>query len=515
MNNARPVSSIIIAGGGTAGWMTAAALSRFVPPSTQIRLIESEAIGTVGVGEATIPPLTDFNDMLGIDEDTFVKATGGTFKLGIDFRDWGRVGTRYFHPFSAFGVDQRGIAFHQFWLKAKALGKATPFDDYTIGALAARENKFLRPGNADPQSPLSQFRHAYHIDAGRYAAFLRSFAEQRGVVRREGKIVDVALDPNNGFIRSVQLDDGSHERAELFIDCTGFRSLLLGDALNVEFKDWSHWLPCDRAIAIPCAAAGDFSPYTTSTAQRAGWIWRIPLQHRNGNGHVYSSSFCSDDEALGTLHGALDGEPTASPNLLRFRTGRRNVFRHKNCVAIGLSAGFLEPLESTSIHLIQEGISKLLALFPDTSFDAREADAYNRILCNLTDYIRDFIILHYHATERDDSEFWNHVRTMSVPESLQQTLALFRCKGRFFAHRSDLFTVISWAAVMLGQHVEPEGYDPMVDAVPNEHILATLTDLRQVYADAAERMPPHAAFIERFCAADDYVRRAVKTRDPA
>lgn len=505
--NAAPVKSVTIAGGGTAGWMTAAALGRFLPPDTHIRLIESDAIGTVGVGEATIPPLTDFNDMLGIDEDTFVKATGGTFKLGIEFRNWGQIGTRYFHPFSAFGLDQRGVAFHQFWLRARALNKAAAYDDYTIGAHAARHNRFLRPESFDPQSPLSQFRHAYHIDAGRYAAFLRRYAEQRGVVRREGRIASVELDPNSGQIRVLKLDDGSAERAELFIDCTGFRSLLLGDALEIPFVDWSHWLPCDRAVALPCEPAGEFSPYTTSTAQRAGWTWRIPLQHRNGNGHVYSSAYCSDDEALATLQQGLDGAATADPNLLRFRTGRRQAFRHKNCVAIGLSAGFLEPLESTSIHLIQEGISKLLALFPDTSFDQREADAYNGILGNLTDYIRDFIILHYHATQRDDSEFWRHLRTMTIPDSLRETIELFRCKGRFFAHRSDLFTATSWVAVMLGQHIEPQSHDPMLQALPDEHVLATLNDLRAVYADAASRMPPHAAFIERFCAADDYVRR--------
>jgi tryptophan halogenase len=507
-----PISSIIIAGGGTAGWMTAAALSRFVPPSVNIRLIESEAIGTVGVGEATIPPLTDFNDMLGIDEDTFVKATGGTFKLGIEFRNWGSTGSHYFHPFSAFGLDQRGVAFHQFWLRARQLGHGAAFDDYTIGAHAARLNRFVRPNHLDPQSPLSQFRHAYHIDAGRYAAFLRSFAERRGVVRREGRIANVELDGENGRIKALVLDDGTHERAELFIDCTGFRSLLLGDALGVAFEDWSHWLPCDRAIAMPCAPGGELSPFTTSTAQNAGWTWRIPLQHRNGNGHVYSSSFCGDDEAEQLLRNGLDGEATAPPNRLRFRTGRRVAFRHKNCVAIGLAAGFLEPLESTSIHLIQEGISKLLALFPDTSFDERESAAYNRILGDLTDYIRDFIILHYHATERDDSPFWRYTRNMTVPDTLRETLELFRCRGRFFAHRADLFTVTSWSAVMLGQHVVPQDVDPMVRATPDDHVLETLRDLRSVYSDAGMRMPPHAAFIERFCAADDYVPRTTPQR---
>ncbi|MFK8014625.1 MAG: tryptophan halogenase family protein [Gammaproteobacteria bacterium] len=508
MTTSSPVRTVTIAGGGTAGWMTAAALSRFLPQaSTRIRLIESEAIGTVGVGEATIPPLSDFNDMLGIGEDEFVRETGGTFKLGIEFRDWGSIGSRYFHPFSAFGVDLQGIAFHQFWLKARGLNQAAAFDDYTIGAHAARLNRFLRPDTSDPQSPLSQFRYAYHIDAGRYAAFLRRFAEARGVVRQEGRIESVELNTESGHIDALVLDSGKRESADLFIDCTGFRSLLLGDALGVPFKDWSHWLPCDRAVAVPCAAAGAFSPYTISRAQAAGWSWRIPLQHRNGNGHVYCSTFLSDDEATRTLLKGLDGEPTGDPNLLRFRTGRRARFRHKNCVAIGLSAGFLEPLESTSIHLIQEGISKLLALFPDTAFDAVESNAYNQILGNLTDYIRDFIILHYHATQRDDAPFWDYVRTMDIPDTLRATLDLFRHKGRFFAHRSDLFTVTSWAAVMLGQHVQPDHYDPMVDALPEEQILNTLRDLHTVYGEAAVRMPPHAAFIERFCAAPDYVQR--------
>ncbi|MEO1574730.1 MAG: tryptophan halogenase family protein, partial [Pseudomonadota bacterium] len=451
---------------------------------------------------------TDFNQMLGIDEDEFLRETGGTFKLGIEFRDWQRPGTKYFHPFSAFGVDVNGIAFHQYWLRGRHEGReSATLDDFTIGARAARGDKFLRPDLSDPNSPLSQFRHAYHIDAGRYAAYLRRYAEARGVVRREGRIAAVELSDDSGDIEALRMDDGQRETADLFVDCTGFRSMLLGDALGVGFMDWSHWLPCDRAVAVPCTPGGSLTPYTTASARAAGWRWRIPLQHRNGNGHVYSSGFCDDDDALNDLLSHLDGEPTADPNRLRFRTGRREKFWHRNCVAIGLSAGFLEPLESTSIHLIQEGISKLIALLPSRRIAQAETDAYNRLLGNLMDYIRDFIVLHYHATDRDDTPFWNYVRTMSIPDPLQHMLDLFRERGRFFAHRADLFGVTSWVAVMIGQGVKPREHDPIVDTMPHKDLEHLLRDLRQVYGEAASRMPPHAAFIERFCRAADYQAR--------
>ena len=502
--NRRPlrIRQVVIAGGGTAGWMTAAALSRFLPTgTTRIYLIESDEIGTIGVGEATIPPLSDFNHMLGIDEDEFVRETGGSFKLGIEFIDWGRIGQRYFHPFSVFGYDIDGIPFHQYWLKLKQLGDTHTLDDYTIGACAARRAKFIHPNTMDPRSPLSQMRHAYHIDAGLYAAYLRRYAEARGVIRTEGRIADVKKDPETGFITALRLDDDRRQAGDLFIDCTGFRALLIGESLGTEFMDWSDWLPCDRAVAIPSERTGEFVPFTQATALSAGWRWRIPLQHRNGNGHVYCSHYLSDDQAVSTLLGSLDGNSLAEPSLLCFRAGRRREIWRKNCVAIGLSAGFLEPLESTSIHLIQEGISKLIALFPDSDFDPVERDTYNHLQATLFDYIRDFLILHYYATQREDSELWNRVRTMPIPESLADKLELFRHKGRFFAHRSDLFALSSWVAVMIGQNVLPKGYDPLVDALSEDRLKSSLSDMRHVYAEASERMSPHEAFVHKFCAA--------------
>lgn len=504
-----PVQPIVIAGGGTAGWMVAAALSRFLTGTgIQISLVESAAIGTVGVGEATIPPLADFNHMLGIEEDEFLRETGGSFKLGIDFHSWGQPGERYFHPFSAFGYDINHIPFHQFWLRQHRAGTAAPLDEYTLGWHAARGEKFIRPNTQDPLSPLSQLRHAYHIDAGRYAALLRRYAEARGVQRIEGRIVEVGRDGESGFLTHLKLDDDRRVAGQLFVDCTGFRSLLLGETLGVPFEDWSHWLPCDRAVALPSAANAQFGPYTRATAGDAGWGWRIPLQHRTGNGQVYCSNFLSDDQALERLQAALDGEALAEPNFLRFRAGRRRRFFSHNCVAVGLSAGFLEPLESTSIHLIQEGVGKLIALFPDQNFAASERDSYNQLLGNLYDYIRDFIVLHYHATQRTDTDFWNQVRTMPIPDSLLENLNLFRARGRFFSHRADLFSMTSWVAVLLGQNVLPEACDPLALAAPAEDVQQALDDMRRVYQEAAQRMPPHGAFIERFCAADDYARAA-------
>ncbi len=493
-----PVERVIIAGGGTAGWMTAAALSRFLPrEKTSIRLVESDTIGTIGVGEATIPPIRDFNAMLGIDEDEFLRETGGSFKLGIEFSDWGTKGERYFHHFSVFGYDMEGVPFHQFWLKLRLAGNETPLDEYTIGAHAGHAAKFIRPNTTDPRSPLSQMSHAYHIDAGRYAAYLRRYAEARGVERVEGRIVTVQRDAESGYITALDLENGTTEEGDLFVDCTGFRSLLIGE--TTDFDDWSHWLPCDRAVAIPSESSGEFIPYTQATAMESGWRWRIPLQHRTGNGHVYCSDYLGDDEAAMQLLELLDGKALADPNFLRFKAGRRKKFWDGNCVAIGLSAGFLEPLESTSIHLIQEGVSKLIALFPGREIDPLERETYNELLGIIFDYVRDFIILHYHATQRDDADFWNHVRTMAIPDLLAHNIELFRRRGRFFAHRSDLFTITSWIAVMIGQGIVPADYDPIVDVVPEKHLRESLTDMRNVYTEAARRMPPHAAFIDKFC----------------
>lgn len=496
------IRKVVIAGGGTAGWMTAAALSRFLSKEVRICLVESDVIGTVGVGEATIPPLSDFNALLGIKEYDFLRATSGSFKLGIEFVNWGAIGESYFHPFSFYGLDMQGIHFHQFWSRQRLKGEPHSLDEYSICALAAKSGKFMRPNLSDPRSPLAQLRHAYHVDANKYAAFLCKYAEARGVERIEGRIMGVDLHPENGNISSLQLEGGKRIEGELFVDCTGFRALLIEGALKAGYQDWTHWLPCDRAVAIPTKSAREFVPYTRAVATSAGWQWRIPLQHRLGNGQVYCSRFMSDDEAVGSLLGIVEGEPLAPPNMLRFQTGRRTQFWKKNCVAIGLSSGFLEPLESTSIHLIQEGIAKLIALFPDNSFNRQERETYNGLMGSNFDYVRDFLILHYHGTSRDDSDFWNHVRGMSIPESLEKRIALFRHKGRFFGFREDLFPITSWVAVMVGQNILPEGYDPVVDGIPDDQIDEMMSDIRNVYQDAVGRMPPHEAFINKFCAAE-------------
>lgn len=501
MDNTR-IKRVVIAGGGTAGWMTAAALSRFLSRDVKITLVESDAIGTVGVGEATIPPLSDYNALLGIKEYDFLRETSGSYKLGIEFVDWGRIGQSYFHPFSTYGLDMQGIHFHQFWSKQRLAGESHPLDEYSICSMAARAGKFMRPNQSDGQSPLAQLRHAYHVDATKYAAYLRKYAESRGVQRTEGRIDHVGLDNESGYITSLQLENGTRIEGDLFVDCTGFRALLIEGALKTGYEDWSHWLPCDRAVAIPCTSTREFVPFTRSVATRAGWQWRIPLQHRIGNGQVYCSEHMSDDEAVGSLMGIIEGEPLATPNLLRFLTGRRKQAWNKNCVAIGLSSGFLEPLESTSIHLIQEGIAKLIALFPDSQVNEIERDTYNGVMAASFEYVRDFLILHYHATDRDDSEFWNYVRTMPIPEQLEHNLAMFRHKGRFFGARDDLFTIASWVAVMVGQNILPVGYDPVVDGVPDGQINEMMADIRKVYREAASHMPPHHAFINKFCAAE-------------
>ncbi|MEO0366794.1 MAG: tryptophan halogenase family protein [Pseudomonadota bacterium] len=488
---------VIIAGGGTAGWMTAAALARFTPRHTTITLVESEAIGTVGVGEATIPPLADFNHMLGINEHDFLAATGGTYKLGIDFIHWGQKGSRYFHPFSAFGFDIDGLGFHQIW---HWLGEPTALDTFSIGAQAAARARFMQPRMDAVDSPLSQLRHAYHIDAGRYARFLRDFAQERGVQRIEGVIADVSQDPDSGDIRSLTLADGQIVNGDFFIDCSGFRSLLLGQTLGAEFQDWSHWLPCDRAFAVPSQSAARLESSTRSTAHDSGWQWRIPLQHRTGNGHVYCSAFTSDEAASQTLLQHLDTQPTDEPRALRFRTGRQTAFWSHNCVAIGLSAGFLEPLESTSIHLIQEGISKLLALFPGHDDYAPSRRQYNKLMSNLFDDVRDFVILHYHATARDDSEFWRTVRTTPIPGTLAERIDAFVHRGQWFAHRADLFAETSWVAVMLGQGLRPRTHHPLLESLDSARVRQQLKEMATIYGAAAEHMPPHAAYLKRYCA---------------
>ncbi len=508
MNDRRtgtPIGRVVVVGGGTAGWMTAAALSRLVSAQVEVTLVESEEIGTVGVGEATIPPLLDFNNLLGIDEDEFIRSTQATFKLGIEFVDWARRGDRYLHPFGQFGRDVQGVRFHQIWLRARqARGEAAVpgnIAEYCISAVAAANERFSRP-SATPGSVLSTLRYAFHFDAGLYARFLRAHAEQRGVRRVEGRVEGVDQDSENGFITAVRMADGRRIEGDLFVDCSGFRSLILGQTLGVPYRSWQHWLPCDRAIAIPCTSTAALPPYTRATAESAGWRWRIPLQHRIGNGHVFSSAHKDDQVALDELLAGLDGAPSGEPRTLRFVAGRRGRMWEKNCVAIGLAGGFIEPLESTSIHLIQSAIFKLIGLFPDTAFDQREIDKYNGLLIDEYEHVRDFIILHYLATERSDSDFWNDCRAMQVPDRLVERLELWGGKGRLFREHADLFTEDSWIAVLLGQRKVPLGHDPLASLLPLDESVRFLASIRDVVRRTALSMPTHRDFILRHCAAE-------------
>jgi tryptophan halogenase len=497
---ARPIRRILIVGGGTAGWMAAAAMARLRNAGTEIILVESDEIGTIGVGEATIPPIRTFNAMLGLDEDDFIASTQGTFKLGIEFVDWFRRGHRYMHPFGRFGADIEAVKFHQFWLKFSARGEAAGLEDYNLCAVAAKLGRFQRPVS-DPRSILSTLNYAFHFDASLYAVYLRRHAEALGVVRREGKVVDVALRGEDGFVDAVVLDDGLRLEADLFIDCSGFRGLLIEQALKTGYEEWTRWLPCDRAVAIGSGADAEPLPYTRSTALDAGWQWRIPLQHRTGNGYVYSSAHVGDEAAVRAALSQVRGEPLGEPRFLRFAAGRRRKLWSRNVVALGLAGGFLEPLESTSIHLVQAGISKLFALFPDRDFDPALEAEYNRLSAIQLEQVRDFIILHYKATERTDSPFWRDCGAMDVPDSLARKIELFRAGGRIFRYEDELFSEDSWLAVLLGQGIVPRTYDRLADSVHEAGIRQTLARMAPFIHEAAEAMPAHSAFIAQHGAA--------------
>jgi tryptophan 7-halogenase len=500
MSEGAPIRRIVIVGGGTAGWMAAAALARFVGGSgRRIVLVESEAIGTVGVGEGTIPPILEFNAQLGIDEVEYLRATHATYKLGIEFVGWTRDGDRYFHQFGQIGRPLNGIALYQLWLKHRAQREVGPLAGYSMSAVAAAQHRFAHP-SGNPDEPLSQIAYAFHFDASAYGQFLRGFAEKLGAERIEGRIVGVDQDPESGFVTALQLDDERRVRGDLFIDCSGFRSLLLGQTLGVPFEDWTHWLPCDRAVAVPSARTEPLLPYTRSTAHPAGWQWRIPLQHRTGNGHVYCSAHMADDEAERILLEGLDGQPIAEPRLLKFAAGRRARSWEKNVVAVGLSAGFLEPLESTSIHLIQHAVQKLLGLFPDRGISPLEQEEFNRAMVASYEPVRDFIILHYHATERT-GPFWDHVRQMAVPDSLAHKIELFREHGHVFRYNNELFDVPSWVAVLFGQQVMPKSYDPLVDGMGDAQVLHAMAELKNGYEQAAAKLPLASDYIERVVAA--------------
>ena len=481
--------------------MSAAAMIRVLGERCQIRLVESDEIGTVGVGEATIPQIRGFNQSLGVDEDDLVRQTQATFKLGIQFVDWARRGDCYLHSFGLLGRERGLLPFHHYWIKAMLAGRGGELGDYALNAAAAVRGKFLRPPALGPDSPLSTIAYAFQLDAGLYARYLRAYAEQRGVCRTEGKVRETQLRGEDGFIEAIVLESGERIDGDLFIDCSGFRGLLIEQALHAGYEDWSHWLPCDRAVAVPCASSGPPTPYTRSTARDAGWQWRIPLQHRIGNGYVYSSSHISDDEATATLLGNLDGKPLAEPRVLKFVTGRRRKIWDRNCVAIGLSSGFMEPLESTSIYLIQSTITRLLSFFPDTGFDPVLIERFNQKAEFECERIRDFLILHYHATERNDTQFWDYCRNMDIPQGLREYMDLFRHSGRFYRENEELFAQISWVQVMIGQRITPRAYHPLVDLLSEAELDGFLADVKRVINSCVEVMPAHEAFIAKYCAA--------------
>ena len=488
--NPRAVTTVCIVGGGSAGWMAAAALSNALQRGVRIELIESDEIGTVGVGEATIPPIKRFNALCGLDEEDFLRATKGSFKLGIEFVDWARPGARYFHPFGTFGADFDQVPVHQWWLRERTRGGTSSLDELSMAWVAARDDRFQRP-LGDPRMVQSTYDYAYHFDAGLYARTLRSLSERRGVKRHEGRIASVETG-ERGHVTEVILADGRRIAADLWIDCSGFRGLLIEEACHAGYEDWSRWLPCDRALAVPCAhgSSGGVTPYTRSTARAAGWQWRIPLQHRIGNGYVYSSAHISDDEAAATLLANLDGAPLAEPRPLRFTTGRRKRAWVGNVVAIGLAAGFMEPLESTSLHLVQTGLQRLLALWPDRDCDPLGAAEFNRMTATEWGAIRDFLILHYHLNARPEP-LWRACAAYDVPDGLAHKLAHWRAAGRLVSDGPELFQNASWLAVHVGQENLPRAPEPIVDARAADGS-AMLAGLRQVMREAAARMPRHA-----------------------
>ncbi|MCP2679271.1 tryptophan 7-halogenase [Maricaulaceae bacterium NA33B04] len=495
------VKSVVIVGGGTAGWMAAAALTRFMGKGLQITLVESDQIGIVGVGEATIPQIKHLNRELEINEAEFVAKTQGSFKLGIEFLNWRQQGHAYLHNFGNIGFNLNSIHFHHYWMRARAEGSDVDLWDFCVNTQAARAMKFA-PLEKLGSSPLSGIAYAYHFDAALYGQFLRSYAEARGAKRVEGKIVDVDQNPDTGFVTGVKLESGQTVEGDLFIDCSGFRGLLIEQALQTGYEDWTRWLKSDRAFAVPCANEGPLRPYTQSIAHKAGWQWRIPLQHRTGNGHVFSSAYIDEDDARETLLSNLEGEPLGEPRLIKFTTGRRKKFWNRNVVALGLASGFLEPLESTSIHLIQSGISRLVPLFPNGGFDPATEDEYNRQMGLEFEKIRDFLILHYHANERTDSQFWIDCREMEVPETLQRKMALFKQAGRLYHEQEDLFTDSSWLQVTVGQGIVPQSYHPIADQLDPDQFKGFLTNIRQIVTSAADKMPSHADFIARTCPAE-------------
>lgn len=490
------VKKVVIAGGGTAGWMTAALLAKTIGKVVDITLIESDEIGTVGVGEATIPTLVRYHQLLDVNEQEFLAAVKGTFKLGIAFENWRDLNEDYIHSFGDTGRDHWTAGFQHFWMKAHERGIASDFGDYCLELKAAQENKFAH-------LPSPGINYAFHIDATLYAKFLRKFSEKFGTVRVEGRINEVNTHPETGFIESLTLDSGRTIEGDLFIDCTGFRGLLIEKTLHTGYEDWSHWLPCDSAVAVQTKSTSEPIPYTRSIARESGWQWRIPLQHRVGNGMVYCSRYITDDEAKETLLANIEGELLTEPRVIKFRPGSRLKHWRKNCVAIGLSSGFIEPLESTSIHLIQRGAIRLMQLFPLTGIRQSDIDEFNQQTKYEIEHIRDFIVLHYNVTNRQDTPFWRHCRNMDIPESLKHRIDLFRETGRVFRVPTELFAENSWIQVMLGQGIVPEQYHPVVDVMGDEELQRFLGDIKSTVDNTVAQLPTHQVYIDQYCKAPE------------
>lgn len=497
------IKHIVIVGGGTAGWMAAAALSRLSQSGrVSITLVESEAIGTVGVGEATIPPFVEFQNLLGIKEPEMLAAVQGSFKLGIQFVNWGKLGDSYIHPFGNYGYPIKGITFPHIWHHMRQQGDRRPIQAFNVETMAAHFGRFIRSSDVRRED-VPPVNYAYHINATAYAAFLRQYAEKRGVVRQEGRINDVKLEGESGFVSSIVLESGQEIAGDLFVDCSGFRGLLIEQALETGYEEWTHWLPCNRAVALPCNRddGGPPPPFTRATAHSAGWQWQVPLQTRNGNGHVYCDAFMEADEATDILINNIAGVPTAEPNHLRFVTGRRNKFWNKNVVALGLAAGFMEPLESTSIHLINTGVNKLIALLSLDGVTEAQANTFNRLTVKEYEKIRDFLILHYNATSRDDSEFWNYCRTMSIPDSLTEKIELFKMNGQIFREEDELFTETSWAAVMMGQGIAMNGHNAMAETIDQTELKREMDEIEKSVRMLVQNMPGHGEYLAQYCPA--------------